>query len=127
MEGRCGSAAVRRMPVMADSLGPDESPVASPTSADTSADTSVDTSAEQPGSAAGQMVPWVVVVVRAWAHEDRVVVRMTMSRAGHAPVVHYEPSGPDAGRRLAHWLGQTAPLGVHPPADPAGDGAETTR
>jgi hypothetical protein len=111
------------MPVMADSLGPDGSPVAIPTSADTS----VDTWAEQPGSAAAQMVPWVVVVVRAWAHEDRVIVRMTMSRAGHPPVVHYEPSGPGAGRQLAHWLGQSAPLGVHPPADPAGDGAETTR
>lgn len=80
------------------------------------------------GSRAGDSViaPWIVVVVRAWIQDDRRVVRMTLSRGGHPPVVCYEQSSVAAGHRLARWLDHTPGLGAVVPADDAsGDEQET--
>jgi hypothetical protein len=81
----------------------------------------IDAGAGDPG-----IVPWVVVVVRAWAHEGRRVVRMTLSGPARTPEVCYEQSGEAAGRRLTGWLDDVSdrPTGS-PPSTGSGDGPET--
>jgi hypothetical protein len=73
-------------------------------------------------------VPWVLVMVRAWNHEGRVVVRMTRSVVGRAPQVCVEASSAAAGRRLTQWLDDPSARLVDPPRDNAPeDVAETAR
>ncbi|SHN13451.1 hypothetical protein [Cryptosporangium aurantiacum] len=47
---------------------------------------------------------WATVVVRAWPHDDRWIIRMTFVAPGRAAVVCYEPDGSAAGHRLAGWI-----------------------
>jgi hypothetical protein len=85
-----------------------------------------DAAAREPKDDVG-IVPWLVVVVRAWTHEDRRIVRMALSGNGCPPVVCYEPSSVAAGERLAGWLDELpAPQPADWPAcDAGGDEPET--
>lgn len=56
----------------------------------------------------GPSAEWATVVVRAWMHEGRCIVRMTFSGTDRTTMVRYEPSGSAAGRRLARWLDEFA-------------------
>lgn len=75
------------------------------------------------------IVPWLVVVVRAWTHEGRRIVRLTLSGSGRPPLVCYEPSSVAAGDRLVGWLDELPAPGLadRPARDVAGDGRETLR
>ena len=68
------------------------------------------------GGGHSEGAPWLVVVVRAWTHENRRVVRMTRSVVGRATLVCFEASSAGAGRRLTQWLDD--PSGQH--VDPLG-------
>jgi hypothetical protein len=70
--------------------------------------------------------PWIVVVVRAWTHEGRRVVRMTLAGTGRTAEVCYEPSSAAAGLRLARWLDDLPDHCPVPTAtDSSGDEPET--
>jgi hypothetical protein len=72
--------------------------------------------------------PWLVVVVRAWTHENRRVVRMTRSVVGRTALVCFEASSAAAGRRLTQWLDDPSVRLVDPPGQNAPeDVAETPR
>ena len=80
-----------------------------------------DGTGDHPGAA-----PWIVVVVRAWTHEGRRVVRMTLSGTGRTAEMCYEPSGAAAALRLARWLDDLPAIGAVPTArDSSGDEPET--
>ena len=67
--------------------------------------------------------PWILIVVRAWVQGDSRMIRMTLSgtRPGGRPVVCYETSSAEAGRRLSRWLEElSAPPGA---GDVSEDGA----
>lgn len=72
--------------------------------------------------------PWLVVVVRAWTHEGRRVVRMTRSATGRRSLVCYETSSVAAGQRLTRWLDGLSARPVDPPGqDAPGDVPATSR
>jgi hypothetical protein len=72
--------------------------------------------------------PWLVVVVRAWTHENRRIVRMTRSVVGRTTLVCFEASSAAAGRRLTQWLDDPSAQLVDPAGQNAAeDGPETPR
>ena len=76
----------------------------------------------------GPSHPWATVLVRAWVHEGRCIVRMTFSGTDRTTVVCYEPSGSAAGRRLAGWLDEFSGIAnVAAAAEAPGDEPETPR
>lgn len=53
----------------------------------------------------GPVRRWKLIVVRAWTHEDGMVIRMTMStETGPVTLTEYTSSSRAAGDRLAQWL-----------------------
>jgi hypothetical protein len=53
---------------------------------------------------------WGVVVVRAWQHKGRRIIRMTMSSgANRPPGTFYSASSRSAGDRLSSWLEEEWP------------------